>query len=29
MNDAMALFREIGMHLVQEPDSLREGRDEV
>jgi len=23
---ATALFREIGMHLVQEPDSLREGR---
>jgi hypothetical protein len=29
MDSAMALFREIGMHLVQEPDSLREGRDEV
>jgi len=29
MDNAMALFREIGMHPVQEPDSLREGRDEV
>jgi len=29
MNNAIALFREIGMHLVQEPDPLREGRDEV
>lgn len=29
MDDAMALFREIGMHPVQEPDSLREGRGEV
>ena len=29
MDNAMALFREIGMHLVQEPDSLREGREEL
>lgn len=29
MDAAMALFREIGMHLVQEPDSLRQDRDEV
>ncbi len=26
MDDAIALFREIGMHLVQEPDVLRQGR---
>ncbi len=29
MDKAMALFQEIGMHLVQEPDVLREGRGEV
>jgi quercetin dioxygenase-like cupin family protein len=29
MDNAMALFREIGMHVVQEPDALREGRGEV
>ena len=28
MDNAMVLFREIGMHLVREPDSLREGQGE-
>ncbi len=27
MDNAMALFREIGMHVVQEPDSLRDHRE--
>lgn len=26
MSNAMTLFREVGMHVVQEPDVLREGR---
>ncbi|MDQ3223941.1 MAG: cupin domain-containing protein [Gemmatimonadota bacterium] len=29
MDNAVTLFREIGMHLVQESDALREGRGEV